>query len=144
MWGRTYFQLTPSSKPGMVLKPCRTLPTNKAWTLPTNKASHFHARFSRAQDHSWTFCLHLGCLRPSVKWSLGRWAFGSQIPPGHLPRTSHPRAAPCFSRGECSSSGTALLALRRGICQKKGLSRQPNPRASATERWECLAKISVK
>lgn len=90
MWGRAYFQPTPSSKPGMVLKFCRT--------LPTNKASRFHARFSPAQDRSWTFCLHLGCSRLSVKWSLGRWAFGSQIPPGHLPWTSHPRVAPCFSR----------------------------------------------
>lgn len=39
VWGRSYCQLTPSCKPGMVLKSNRT--------LQTGRASHFHPWFSR-------------------------------------------------------------------------------------------------
>lgn len=85
--GKGYFQLTPSCKPGMVLKSNRT--------PPTSRASHFHPRFSGPRDHSGIFCLHLSCLRlAKVSWaskpfdcSFLRCEFGTQIPAEHLPGT---------------------------------------------------------
>lgn len=59
--GKGYFQLTPSCKPGMVLK------SNRA--LRTSRASHFHPWFSHP-CHSGILCLHLSCLRlAKVPWT---------------------------------------------------------------------------
>lgn len=149
--GKGYFQLTPSCKPGMVLKSNRT--------PPTSRASHFHPRFSRPVPQrdflstpelpetsqgfrgQWDFWLLV-----SEMWI---WYFDSCRTPT---RNWHHAAPPDLSGEEFSSFLALLLVFPRSIRQKKGLTQHHKMKSLKAQRlsnrvwstpWQNFFKTSL-